>query len=272
LVVGVEVVAIVGGRGGGGGRDEVTGFDGDGVAGDDETGKGGEFAAERTEGVADGVAGGGFVVAAGKEVVAVEVKGTSAEGAGGIGEDVGKNGQAEAAEEAQAVVGRREAVCGIEAGEIVEGRGHHGVCKGGKVGANVGRGGRGGGESGKVLGLETAVDVAAEVREADGAVSEVGEGRGGLEGRKVGGEEGGASGAEEGALAVGVGVPGEKVHAMGVGEMGDVSRGVRDAVGGEKNGAGVGNDKGDRCGQCGGAIAEAAEGGGKLEKSLGVGG
>jgi hypothetical protein len=35
---------------------------------------------------------------------------------------------------------------------------------------------------------------------------------------------------------------------------------------------GVGNDKGGRCGQCWGAIAEAAEGDGKLEKSLGVGG
>jgi hypothetical protein len=123
---------------------------------------------------------------------------------------------------------------GIEAGEIVEGRGHHGVCKGGKVGANVGRSGRGGGKGGKILGLETAVDVAAEVQEADGAVSEVGKGRGGLEGRKMGGEEGGASGVEEGALAAGVGAPGIEVCAVGVGEMGDVARGVRDAVGGEE--------------------------------------
>jgi hypothetical protein len=106
-------------------------------------------------------------------MVTVEVERTSAEGAEGIGEEVGENGQAEAAEEAEAVVGRREAVFGVKAGEIVEGGGHHGVCKGGKVGANVGRGGRGGRESGKVLGLETAVDVAAEVREVDGAISEV---------------------------------------------------------------------------------------------------
>jgi hypothetical protein len=54
-----------------------------------------------------------------------------------MGKEVGENGEAEAAEEAQAVVGRREVVVGIEAGEIVEGRCHHGVGKGGKVGANV---------------------------------------------------------------------------------------------------------------------------------------
>ena len=36
------------------------------MAGDDETSKGGEFAADRAKGVADGVAGGGFVVATGK--------------------------------------------------------------------------------------------------------------------------------------------------------------------------------------------------------------
>jgi hypothetical protein len=71
---------------------EVTGFDGDGVAGGDETGKGGEFAADRTKGVADGIPGGGFVIAAGKEVITVEVKGAGAEGAGGIGKEVGKNG------------------------------------------------------------------------------------------------------------------------------------------------------------------------------------
>jgi hypothetical protein len=81
-------------------------------------------------------------------------------------------------EEAQVVVGRREAVLGIKVGEIMEGRGHHGVCKGGKVGANMGRSGRRGGEGGKILGLEMVVDVAAEVREADGAISEVGKGRG----------------------------------------------------------------------------------------------
>jgi hypothetical protein len=75
LVVGVEEEAIVGWAGGGGSRDEVTGFGGDGVAGDDKTGKEGEFVADHTKGVADGVAWGGFVVAAGKNVVAVGVIG-----------------------------------------------------------------------------------------------------------------------------------------------------------------------------------------------------
>jgi dipeptide/tripeptide permease len=36
------------------------------VAGDNKTGKGGEFVADRTKGVADGIACGGFVVVAGK--------------------------------------------------------------------------------------------------------------------------------------------------------------------------------------------------------------
>jgi hypothetical protein len=99
---------------------------------------------------------------------------------------------------------------GIEAGEIVEGSGHHGVGKGGKVGANVGRGREIGGEGGEILFLEVAVDVTAEVGEADGAVSEVGErGRRVDKGRKMGGKEGGASGVEEGSLATGVGGPGE---------------------------------------------------------------
>jgi hypothetical protein len=167
LVVGVEEEADVGWAGGGGSGDEVMGFGRDRVAGDDKTGKGGKFAVYRTKGITDVIAWGDFVVAAGKKLVAVEVKGVGAEGAGGMGKEVGKNGQVEAAEEAQAVVGRREAVVGIKAGEIVEGRGHHGVGKGGKVGANVGRGGETGGEGGEILGLEAAVDIAAEVREAN---------------------------------------------------------------------------------------------------------
>jgi hypothetical protein len=67
LVVGVKEEADVSWAGGGGSTDEVTGFGGDGVVGDDKTGKGGEFAADCTKGVVDGVAWGGFVVAAGKK-------------------------------------------------------------------------------------------------------------------------------------------------------------------------------------------------------------
>jgi hypothetical protein len=132
----------------------VAEFGGDRVAGDNKTGKGGEFAADCAKGVVDGVAWGSFVEAAGKKVVAIGVtKGVAAEAAGGMGKDLGENenGQAEAAEEAQVVVGGGEAVVGIKAGDIVEGRGHHGAGKGGKVGANVGRGGERGGEGGEII-------------------------------------------------------------------------------------------------------------------------
>jgi hypothetical protein len=265
LLVGVKEKADVGGAGGEGSRDEVTGFGGDGVAGDDETSKGGEFAVDRAKGVADGVAWGGFVVAAGKKVVAIGVNGAAAEAAEGMGKELGENGQAEVAEEAQAVVGggeavvRVEAVVGVEAGEIMEGRGHHGVGKGGKVRANVGRGGERGGEGVEILALEAAVDVAAEVRGANSAISEVGKGGRSVKGRKMGDKEGGASRTEEGALATGVGGPGKEVCAVCKGEIGDMSRRVRVAVGGEENRASVGDDKGGRGCQRGGAIAKATE-------------
>jgi hypothetical protein len=63
------------------------------------------------------------------------------------------------------------------------------------------------------------------------------------------GEEGGASGAEEGALATGMGGPGEEVCAVCMGEVGNMSRRVRDAVGGKEDGEGIGDDKGGRGGQ-----------------------
>jgi hypothetical protein len=110
LVVGVEEEANVGWAGGGGSRDEVTVFSGDGVTGDDETGKGGKFAADHTKGVADGVAWGGFVVVAGKKVVTVGVNGAAAEAAEGMRKEVGENGEAEVAEGAKAVVGKGEAM------------------------------------------------------------------------------------------------------------------------------------------------------------------
>jgi hypothetical protein len=69
LVVGVkEKKANVGGAGGGGSRDEVLGFCGDRVvAGNNKTGKGGKFMADRAKGISDGIAWGGFVEAAGKK-------------------------------------------------------------------------------------------------------------------------------------------------------------------------------------------------------------
>jgi hypothetical protein len=88
----------------------------------------------------------------------------------------------------------------------------------------------------------------------------------------MGGEEGGASRAEEGALATGMGGPGKEVCGVCKGEVGNMSRRVRGAVGGKENGVGIGDDKGGRGCQCGGAIAEATKVDGKLEEALGVGG
>ena len=75
MVVGVKEKANVGGTGVGGGRNEVFGFSVNRMAGSNEAGKGSKFAADGTKGIADGIAWGGFVVAAGKKVVTVWVKG-----------------------------------------------------------------------------------------------------------------------------------------------------------------------------------------------------
>jgi hypothetical protein len=72
----------------------------------------------------------------------------------------------------------------------------------------------------------------------------------------MGGGEGEASGAEEGVLVTRMGWPGKEVCAVCKGEVGNMSRRVREAMGGEEDGAGVGDDKGGRgCqrgGDCGG--------------------
>jgi hypothetical protein len=50
---------------------------------------------------------------------------------------------------------------------------------------------------------------------------------------------------EKGALVTGMGGPGKEVCTVCKGEVGNMSRRVRnDSVGGEENGAGVGDDKG----------------------------
>jgi hypothetical protein len=56
------------------------------------TSKGGKFAAEGAKGIVDGIAGGGFVEAAGKKVVAKEVKGAMAETTEGIRKKGRENG------------------------------------------------------------------------------------------------------------------------------------------------------------------------------------
>jgi hypothetical protein len=62
----------------------VVGFGGDRVVGDNKTGKGGEFMADCTKGIVDSIAWGGFVKAAGKEVVTIGVNGAAAEAAEGM--------------------------------------------------------------------------------------------------------------------------------------------------------------------------------------------
>ena len=131
MVVGVEEKANVGGAGVGGGGDEVLGFIVDGVAGSNEAGQGPKFTADGSQGIADGITGSSLVVAAGEEVIAIEVKGVLAGGAEGGREVSRKDGETEAAEEAELVVGWGEAVVGVLAGKVVEGNGKHGVGKGG---------------------------------------------------------------------------------------------------------------------------------------------
>jgi hypothetical protein len=93
LVVGVKEKANVRGMGQEGSRDEVAGFSGDSVVGDNKTGKGVNFTADHAKGITDGVAWAGFVEAAGKNVVAVGVKGVAAEAAEGMGKELGERGR-----------------------------------------------------------------------------------------------------------------------------------------------------------------------------------
>jgi hypothetical protein len=128
----------------------------------------------------------------------------------------------------------------------------------------MGRDGERGGESGEILFLGAAVDLAAEVWEANGAISEVGKWGRGIRGREMGGEEGQTSGAKEGALATGLGGSGKEVHALGKGEVGDRAGRVRDAVRGKENGVGIGDYKVGRGCQCGRVIVESTKANGKL--------
>jgi hypothetical protein len=86
------------------------------------------------------------------------------------------------------------------------------------------------------------------------------------------GSRGGASQTEEGTLVAGVGVPGEEVGLVSLGEVGDNARGSRDAMGGKEDGSGIGNDKGGRGRKHGGTVAKVTKAGRKLEKALGIGG
>jgi hypothetical protein len=211
------------------------------------------------------------VETAGEEVIPVRVKGAVAETAEGVREVVGEDGEAEAAEKADLIVGRGETVLMILAREVVEGDRKHGVGEGGKVGTNVAGGRRGGGEKEIVLFLEASVKIAAEGGEVDSAVSESREGGWGSGRNEVGVEESGPGRAEKGALASGLGAPGEKVSAVAGGEVRGDAGGVGDADCGKANGAGIGNNEHARGGKGGGAEAKTAEAGGEVEKALGIG-
>jgi hypothetical protein len=126
----------------GGGSDKKLGFVGDSVTGVDKTCEGGQFTADGTKGVADGITRGGFVKAAGEKVVPVKVKRAFTKAARLMGKVCGKNRKAETSEKAELVVGWGEAIVRILAGKVMKCDGHHGVGEGGNVGAYVGGGGK----------------------------------------------------------------------------------------------------------------------------------
>jgi hypothetical protein len=127
-----------------------------------------------------------------------------------------ENGQAKAAEKAELVIGVGKAVVRVLAGKVAkEGDSHHGVGKGGKVGADRGRGGGRGGKEVIVRVLEAAVDVVAEIRKLEGAVGEIRKRRRGGGIGKVRLKEGGTSRTEQSALMTGVALPGKKEGLVG---------------------------------------------------------
>jgi hypothetical protein len=74
--------------------DEKLGFVCDSVTGVNKACEGGQFTADGTEGVADGITRCCFVEAAGEKVVAVKVKRAFAKAAESVGQECGKDGKA----------------------------------------------------------------------------------------------------------------------------------------------------------------------------------
>lgn len=101
------------------------------------------------------------MVSAGEKVVTVRVKRVVAVMTGFGGKLGGEYGQAKAAKKAKLVISIGKSVVRVLAGEVVKGDRHHGVGKGGEVGADMGRGGGRGGKEVIVGFLEAAVNVAA---------------------------------------------------------------------------------------------------------------
>ena len=79
------------------------------------------------------------MVSAGEKVVTVRVKRVVAIMTGFGGKLGGEDGQAKAAKKAYLVISIGKAVVRVLAGEVVKGDRHHGVGKGGEVGADMGR-------------------------------------------------------------------------------------------------------------------------------------
>jgi hypothetical protein len=113
LIVRVKAEADVGRAGVGGCSDEKLGFVGDSVTGVNKTCEGGQFTADGTEGVADGIARSGFVEAAGEKVVAVKVERAFTKTARLMGQECGKNRKAKTAEQTNLIVGWGEAIVRI---------------------------------------------------------------------------------------------------------------------------------------------------------------
>jgi hypothetical protein len=102
------------------------------------------------------------------------------------------------------VIGVGKAVVGVLAGKVMKRDSHHRVSEVGKDSADMGMDGGGGGKE-VIVFLEAAVDVAAEVGTAEGAVGEIRERRRGGRIGKVRVKEGGTSRTEQSASTTGGG-------------------------------------------------------------------
>ena len=133
------------------------------------------------------------MVSAGKKVVTVWVKRVVAIMTGFGGKLGRKDRQAKAAKKTKLVISIGKAIMRVLAGEVVKGKCHHGVGKGGEISADMGRGGEGDGKEVIVSFLEAAVDVSAKVGKLESAIGEIRKGRRGGGLGKVRLKEGGTS-------------------------------------------------------------------------------
>jgi hypothetical protein len=126
----------------------------------------------------------------------------------------------------------------------------------------------------EVLFLEATVDVTAQVGKAEGAVCEVGE-RGNLlanlmNGGEMGVKERRAGGTKKATLSTRFGTPCKEMGLMGTGKVGHLAGGVLEAMGGKKDGSGIGNHERTSGGEGWGTETEATKTGRELEQVLSV--